>query len=183
MAFSARTRLFDALGTRCIRVSISGLLILLGCWSVRSASPALEAVDQLSSSYVVNPRSEKWVFNEVNRVRVHQGIQPLKKNEKLQRAARQHSYDMASLGYFSHEDLDGKNLKQRLSEFSVGWSKIAENIAKCLTDDPARTAVEGWLHSEGHRRNIFNPEFTETGIGAYVGPDGEVSFCQIFMRP
>jgi uncharacterized protein YkwD len=183
MPFSARTRLFDAKGAGTIRVCLAGFLMLVNCWSIESTPPVSEGADPLSHNYVVNPQAERYVFNEVNRLRAEQGIQPLKKNEKLQRAARHHSYDMASLGYFAHEDLSGKNLKQRLGALSVSWSRIAENIAKCLDDNPARAAVEGWLQSKGHRRNILNPEFTETGIGAYTGPDGEVSFCQIFMRP
>ncbi len=42
-------------------------------------------------------------------------------------------------------------------------------------------AMEGWLQSKGHKRNIFDPDFSETGIGAYIGPDEEVTFCQIFL--
>ena len=88
---------------------------------------------------------------------------------------------MARLGYFSHEDFQGRNLKQRLAPLRLTWKTIAENIAKCLDSNPAKTAVDGWLHSPGHKRNMLNAEFNETGIGAIVSPDGEVSFCQIFM--
>ena len=110
------------------------------------------------------------------------GLQPLKKNLKLQLAAREHSCEMARLGYFSHNDFQGRDLKQRLAPLQLRWQSIAENIAKCQDSSPAKTAVDGWSHSPGHKRNMLNPDFDETGIGAVVNPEGEVSFCQIFMK-
>jgi uncharacterized protein YkwD len=132
---------------------------------------------------VIQPQAEKYVFSEVNRLRVEMGMESLKKNLKLQSAAREHSCEMARLGYFSHDDFQGRNLKQRLAPLKLNWQSIAENIAKCQDSAPARTAVDGWFHSPGHKRNMLNPDFTETGIGAIVNSDGEVSFCQIFMKP
>ena len=65
----------------------------------------------------------------------------------------------------------------------LNWRAIAENKARCQDSNSAKMAVEGRLRSPEHKRNMPNPELIETRIGAYVDPDGEVSFCQIFVRP
>ncbi|HVN79223.1 MAG TPA: CAP domain-containing protein [Terriglobia bacterium] len=159
------------------------MLVSRSSFNLISRCAAEETTECHDSHYVIQPQAEKYVFSEVNRLRVEVGLEPLKKNLKLQVAARDHSCEMARLGYFSHDDFQGRNLQQRLAPLRLMWQTIAENIAKCQDSSPARTAVDGWFHSPGHKRNMLNPDFTETGIGAVVNQEGEVSFCQIFMRP
>jgi uncharacterized protein YkwD len=63
------------------------------------------------------------------------------------------------------------------------WSAIGENIAFMKGfDNPVRTAVEKWLLSPGHKRNLLNPDWTETAIGLAVSPDGKYYFTQVFIR-
>jgi len=161
-----------------------GVLIFLSLVLNLLLSSSIRASEETACNdrhYVVHTPAERYVFSEVNRLRVERGLGVLKKNLKLQSAAREHSCEMSRLGYFSHDDFQGRDLKQRLAPFRLNWRSIAENIAKCQDSDPARTAVDGWLHSPGHKRNMLNPEFTETGVGAITNPNGEISFCQIFM--
>jgi uncharacterized protein YkwD len=180
---SVRTRPCEISWTHRAAIGLLAFLVSAGSFVLSSWCVAEETTACHDSHYIIQPQAERYVFSEVNRLRVEMGMEPLKKNLKLQSAAREHSCEMARLGYFSHEDFQGRNLKQRLAPLLLKWQSIAENIAKCQDSNPAKTAVHGWLHSPGHKRNMLNPEFIETGIGAIVGPDGEVSFCQIFMRP
>lgn len=47
--------------------------------------------------------------------------------------------------------------------------------------DPATTAVRGWLKSPGHLRNIRG-DYTLTGIGVAVNNKGEIFFTQVFLK-
>jgi uncharacterized protein YkwD len=61
---------------------------------------------------------------------------------------------------------------------------VAENLYKCRgVDDPLVAAVEGWMESKGHRKNILGVEYTHTGVGIAVGADGTIYFTQLFTRP
>lgn len=163
---------------------ISGLALfcaLIGLIEVHAGETSLDREKRLRARFVVQVRLEEYLMAEINRVRMTRGLNPLKPNVKLQEAARSHSLDMSSLNYFSHKDLDGRSVKDRLASAKLGWKQLGENIAKCKSSDPAKTALAGWLDSPGHRSNILNKGFTETGIGAVADSEGEVSFCQIFM--
>jgi uncharacterized protein YkwD len=133
--------------------------------------------------FVSNFKWEEYILEEVNRLREEKGLGRLKINPKAQAAARNHSLDMAKLGYFSHKDLEGRFLDERLRQVKLGgWKAIAENIAKGdASSNPTTHAVDGWTKSPGHAKNMFNPQFTETGVGAVLDPDGAVLFCQVFV--
>jgi len=133
--------------------------------------------------FVSNLKWEESILEEVNRLREEKGLGRLKINPKAQAAARNHSLDMAKLGYFSHKNLQGGLLDERLRQVKLGgWKAIAENIAKCdASSNPAQQAVDGWTKSPGHAKNMFNPQYTETGVGAVLDPDGAVLFCQVFV--
>jgi uncharacterized protein YkwD len=87
---------------------------------------------------------------------------------------------MAELGFFSHQDPKRGSLGQRLGGgFSRGL--MAENLHRSSGyNDPALVAVEGWMGSAGHRRNLLNRQFTSTGIGFSRARDGTWFATQIF---
>jgi uncharacterized protein YkwD len=67
----------------------------------------------------------------------------------------------------------------------VGVSRpsLAENLHRSFGyNDPAAVAVDGWLKSPGHRRNLLNPNFRLTGIGVARARDGTWYAAQIFAR-
>ena len=54
---------------------------------------------------------------------------------------------------------------QRIAAQGYSYSTWGENIAAGYTT--AASAVNGWMNSEGHRNNILNCNFKETGVGYY----------------
>ncbi|WP_189073322.1 CAP domain-containing protein [Deinococcus sedimenti] len=85
-------------------------------------------------------------------------------NAQLAQAAQGHAADMAAQNYFSHTSKDGRTFSQRI--VNAGYSTyrtIGENIAAGQTTP--QQVVDGWLKSEGHCRNIMNPNFKELGVG------------------
>jgi uncharacterized protein YkwD len=124
---------------------------------------------------------EQFVLREINRIRGQHGLAKLKLSDDLQIAARSHSANMAASGHFSHTDRAGRGLSRRLSKIQESRFIAGENIQCNDFPDPARTAVQGWLESPGHLKNILTEKFTETGVGVAVDPEGLTFFTQIFL--
>ena len=83
-------------------------------------------------------------------------------NDLLKKAADQHSLEMNSNKYFSHTGLNGSTPGDRISQEGYIWTWYGENIAYNYPDES--TVMEGWLNSEGHCKNIMNPDFKEMGV-------------------
>lgn len=163
-------------------ISLSSILILIGCCLVIYLWKALPP-DQPPEVRLL--KFEMSVFEEINRERRMHGLVDLTWHEDIARVARFHSANMGNRGFFSHDDPVEGGLKQRLLRLGVnGWTLCGENIFKEIGNhDPVRKAVKGWMKSPGHRRNILNPEFTHTGIGASFGRDNFLYFTQDFVHP
>jgi uncharacterized protein YkwD len=92
--------------------------------------------------------------------------QPLTLNAQLERAALQHSQEMAKYSYMEHEGRDGSTPAQRVARAGYQWTEVAENVAAGQeTPDDVMTS---WLASAGHCANIMNAKFTEIGVASAV---------------
>ena len=47
-------------------------------------------------------------------------------------------------------------------------------------DKIARTSVEGWMASHGHRENILNKRYEKTGVGIAIAANDQVLMTQVF---
>ena len=111
------------------------------------------------------------------------GLVSLEWDESLVALARTHSASMASGKYFSHKDLNGGYVDDRAARLGVNnWLAIGENIAFMRGyADPASMAVEKWMQSPSHKKNILTGSWRQSAIGAAVADDGSVYFTQIFI--
>jgi uncharacterized protein YkwD len=106
----------------------------------------------------------------VNQQRQDNGLALLSENAKLDAAAAAHSADMVANDYFDHVSPSGSDPLSRLE--GVGYIRsgegyaIGENIA-AATDSLATPAsiVSMWMNSPGHRANILDPDYRDTGMG------------------
>lgn len=127
------------------------------------------------------------VVDLINAERVSAGCDPLQVNSKLVAAAQGHSEDMAIYDFFSHTGSNGSSAGQRIAAQGYSYSTWGENIAAGYST--ATSAVNGWMDSEGHRNNILNCNFKETGVGYYFlanDPGNEnwrYYWTQIFASP
>jgi len=126
---------------------------------------------------------ERSAFEQTNRARVANGLEPFTWDADLCRMARVHSENMARQGFFDHDTREGLHLKDRARALGIGrFRVIGENIAYNKGyDDPGAFAVERWMLSSGHRANILYAEFQASAIGSYVSADGSVFLTQIFI--
>jgi uncharacterized protein YkwD len=122
---------------------------------------------------------DKLLLDATNRERSAAGLQPLKWDEALATAARQHAQFMVSQNLLLHQCLDEPPLDQRAAKAGARFSMIAENIA--VGPNP-ETIHNGWMHSPGHRKNILNADVSAVGIATMRGSGGLFA-VQDFSRP
>jgi uncharacterized protein YkwD len=90
-------------------------------------------------------------------------VSPVTWNDKLAKAAYEHSVEMNANDYFSHTGLNGSTPGQRITGAGYVWKAYGENIAKGYSSEQA--VMNGWLASEGHCKNIMSAAFKEMGAG------------------
>lgn len=138
----------------------------------------------VKASVVVNMASvERSAFDLINRKRIENGLLPLTWNDEVAAVARVHSQSMAEFNFFSHRGLDSKLVSDRADAAKVGkWRAIGENIAfNRGYKDPTEKAVELWLDSPTHRRNMMDPGWKESAVGVAIAVDGSYYFTQVFL--
>ncbi len=101
---------------------------------------------------------------------------PLRLDDKLRCAARNHALDMAIRNFFGHVNPDGLRAGDRIELAGYSWSSWGENIASGQTS-PQRV-VQSWMDSPSHCANVMDPDFTETGVGYYAGNYWALTFGQ-----
>lgn len=143
-----------------------------------------EATAGISSRRIREIESlEQQCFDEVNRVRRRSGLTRLVFYEDLLRVAREYSRRMAEQKFFSHNDPEGRSVKERVDEADIKWQMVGENLAYSNGYvNPVAASLHGWMESPGHRRNILEPDFNLTAIGVWIGSDGTVYFTEIFLK-
>lgn len=108
---------------------------------------------------------EEQIFEMTNLYRKRHGLHEYTYNEELAHVAYKHSRDMAKNTYFSHDNLRGESVGDRIRKDEVAFKQAAENIAYNYAD--ALAVTEGWLNSEGHREALLNESLREIGVGVY----------------
>jgi uncharacterized protein YkwD len=126
---------------------------------------------------------ERRAFELINVERAKNGEAPLVWDAELCRMAELHSQHMAQQNFFSHVGPDGLNVEHRARAIGLqNWRVLGENIAYNRGfDDPVDFAVQGWMHSPGHRANILNASFNRSAIGVVRTPEGRVYLTQVFI--
>lgn len=117
------------------------------------------------------------LFHFTNAFRVKNNLNPLKIEPKLVESAKRHSEDMAKNNYFSHDSLDGRNLRDRIFEVSYSFRNVGENIAQGY--DNGFRAFEGLINSKGHRDNILG-NYNEVGTYMAISTAKEKYYTQNF---
>ena len=153
------------------RSAIPVLLAVVGLVAWAVAAPAGAGVSRSSASVQA---LESGVLLEINNVRHEHGLGPLRLSPKLSAAARQHSNEMATRGYFSHNSANGGTFDKRIIRFysSAGrrfWS-VGENLLWSSPDVDAAGALRMWMNSPPHRENLLTARWREIGLSAVHVP-------------
>lgn len=146
------------------------------------------------------------ILQLTNTERARHGLPPVTHHPAAAAAASQHSRDMAARSYFDHKSkglLRRSSPAQRMASHGYSPRTSAENIAmlpifnsqlvqtssnrtRTVTAmDPngyqrlAQYAMQEWMKSPGHRKNILNGQLTTLGVGAAVGYRGHAPYVYL----
>jgi len=130
---------------------------------------------------------EALIIVLVNDERQQFDLCTLSEDALLTSLAREHSTSMVENNFFGHERYPGERL---LSYNMSPGAMRGENLAKIPTreyipgpylslQEVCEWAVSGWMDSPGHRANILEPRFTETGVGVSFSDEGDFIYLYI----
>jgi uncharacterized protein YkwD len=126
---------------------------------------------------------EEQCLDEVNRVRKAHNLLPLDLSRELLEVAREYSRRMAEEKFFSHNDPEGRTVRERVALANIRWRMVGENLAYSNGYiNPVAASMSGWMESPGHRRNILDPDWRHTAVGVWISSDGTVYFTEIFLK-
>jgi uncharacterized protein YkwD len=117
----------------------------------------------------------------VDQERESHGEPALQPNAALARAAQGHSRDMAEQDYFSHYAPNGETPLERMRASGYLPSSedgyvVGENIAwGTLWLATPQAIVSAWMASPGHRANILDAAYRETGVGVSPHPPASLA--------
>jgi uncharacterized protein YkwD len=142
-------------------------------------TPQAPAVKRPATPAPVMNSVELETFKLVNQYRQSHNLPPLTMDSAIVVEARAHSERMARSGQMSH---DGFNERVTSVSKTIIYRKAAENVAYNMGyGKPDLVAVQGWIESPGHQKNMVGP-YDLTGIGVAKNDKGVYYFTQIFIR-
>jgi uncharacterized protein YkwD len=144
-------------------------------------APAAASADDCAGADVVPAADNLAVVSQatlclLNQQRAANGVPALAQNAKLTNASAGYSQRMVDEAFFAHEAPDGDTLVDRLT--GAGYAVddalvVGENIGWGQGQlASARSMVQAWMASPGHRANLLSGDYTEVGLGVVLGtPD------------
>ncbi len=131
----------------------------------------------------------KLIIARTNEFRTTEKRGQTTENSHLKETAHYFANFMAKTGKYGH-DADEQTPADRASKHGYKYCLIAENIAYQFRstafsmDELAGRFFEGWKKSPGHRKNMLDPDLTETAVViARSESTGYYYAVQLFGRP
>lgn len=122
--------------------------------------------------------AEQYLLAQANAERTQRGLQPLRWDAALARAAEEHAREMAARQTISHQFPGEPELSDRARQAGARFSVVAENVAEAPS---AAEIQDEWMHSPGHRANLLDPRVDAMGAGV-VERAGELFAAEDFER-
>ncbi len=122
---------------------------------------------------------EMNMLNWINEERAKVGVAPLRIDVELSKWARIKSQDMKDNNYFSHHSPTYGSPFEMMRNAGIQYRSAAENISSSQSPLISHHRL---MASDGHRRNILNPNFTHIGIGIVDQNSSGVLVTQLFNQ-
>ncbi len=126
-----------------------------------SETASLSAVTVSGDEMLPFSEFEYQVLLRTNKKRLAVDAVPLTGFASLQKACDIRAREIGS--YFSHTRPNGKSFSSVLDEVGIDCWYAGENIAYGY-QTPA-DVIDGWMNSDGHRRNMLNKNYRHLGTG------------------
>lgn len=164
-----------------------------GCVQVESGKPytgeapvkstTTKSVEQPAQTDVAAAKQD--IIDRTNALRRENGAAALRVNDKLMQAAQVRADEMASSSVYSHTRPDG-----RRNTSVTDCPYVGENIHRIADwalqgKSVSEAAVWSWNLSGGHRDNLLEKNYAETGVGLSRGVNDSGEACwycvQLFL--
>jgi uncharacterized protein YkwD len=122
---------------------------------------------------------EQQLVRELNQSRAEAGLPPLKADERLTQAAREHSQKMADTNTLGHVLPGEAGVAQRLAATGLHFNRSGENVGYNTDFNGLHS---GFMKSPPHRENILNRDYTLVGIGVVLGDEDVYWATQDFAQ-
>ena len=122
--------------------------------------------------------SEEYLKVAADQERAALGLPPLRLDLALSAAAQRHATLMVEHNGISHQFAGEPELVSRASTAGARFSRITENVAQAPSALIVQTA---WMHSEGHRHNLLDPQVDSVGISV-ISRNGQMFAVEDFAR-
>lgn len=157
-------------------------VVLLLCVLALTSSIA-QSADGPAARPMPTARVAGEVVDLTNAQRTRNGRSRLHANARLMHAAQLQAEQMARVGKMAHvlPNAPYPSAKDRLAAADYHWQSYGENVA--LGQVSAAAAIDSWMHSSGHRKNMLSPDFTELGAGYATDRKGRPYYVQVFGKP
>ena len=148
-----------------------------------TSEPALESEVTTPADDVDAMKQD--IVDRTNALRHENGIAALRVNDKLMQAAQVRAEEMAASGIYSHTRPDG-----RKNTTVTDCPYVGENIHRIADwalqgKTISETAMWSWSLSGGHRDNLLEKNYAETGVGLAGGVNDNGEACwycvQLFL--
>jgi uncharacterized protein YkwD len=163
------------------------IAIVLGPWAAAGCASPNPSV-ALKSTPGAQPERAS-VRQSVIALTNVQRSKSVKPDRRLDKAAQKYAEFLARTGKFDH-DADGRNCGQRAIAAGFDARVVCENLYACevpggiTSDDLAAAAVDGWMKSPGHRKNLLDGRVSAIGIGvANDQAAGKYVVVQLLGKP
>jgi uncharacterized protein YkwD len=143
---------------------VAVLLVLLAALVAASGAGA-----RATATPVERTALDHALLTQINAFRTAHGLHTLTLSRKLDAAARQHSHEMAVVGYFGHDSANGESMETRLMRYypyGNGLWSVGENLLWASPTISAKSALRTWVASPPHLQNLLNPSWRQIGISA-----------------
>jgi len=144
---------------------LSGSLLLQGCARSSSSHSSARVGTRQTSPSKMSARPLNYNasegFAKLNAIRTKHLLPRFQIDPRLQKAAQDYANLMGSKGLYGHEIGPGTDFKSRI--YAAGYNNSSgENIGVGYrsVDD----ALEGWMNSSGHRKNMLKRKYTVAGL-------------------
>jgi len=102
------------------------------------------------------------ILKYINDERKANGLAALTKDWKLTDIALRKSNEMVEKNYFLHTSPTYGTPFDMMKNFGITYKTAGENLAG---NSNMKSAVDSWMNSEGHRKNILSNSYNYIGIG------------------
>lgn len=145
-----------------------------------TAADAAAIAFRLANNYKITKMIEM-----TNTERAKNGVAPVTLDEGLTAAAMVRARESASS--FSHTRPNNTSFYTILDDFNLTWMSTAENIAAgnaAAGGSSPEMAMDLWINSSGHYKNMINDEYSKIGVGCIYIPNSTYGYywVQLFQN-